>query len=119
MGLDLTHGCWHGAYSAFARWRDKIAEVAGIADLMTMQGYGGETPWDDADPLTALLNHSDCDGNLEVAVLTPLAARLEELLPRLPDGDGGGHIGNWRAKTTVFIAGLRRAAELGENVEFH
>lgn len=29
MGLDTTHGCWHGAYSAFNRWRDKLAEVAG------------------------------------------------------------------------------------------
>lgn len=29
MGLDTTHDCWHGAYSAFNRWRDKLAEVAG------------------------------------------------------------------------------------------
>ena len=29
MGLDTTHGCWHGAYSAFQRWRHKLAEVAG------------------------------------------------------------------------------------------
>lgn len=21
MGLDTTHGAWHGAYSAFYRWR--------------------------------------------------------------------------------------------------
>lgn len=29
MGLDTTHDCWHGAYSAFSRWREKLAEVAG------------------------------------------------------------------------------------------
>jgi hypothetical protein len=29
MGLDTTHDCWHGAYSAFNRWRDKLGEVAG------------------------------------------------------------------------------------------
>lgn len=29
MGLDTTHEAWHGAYSAFSRWRDKLAEVAG------------------------------------------------------------------------------------------
>jgi hypothetical protein len=29
MGLDTTHDAWHGAYSAFSRWRDKLAEVAG------------------------------------------------------------------------------------------
>lgn len=29
MGPDTTHDCWHGAYSAFTRWRDKLGEVAG------------------------------------------------------------------------------------------
>ena len=29
MGLDTTHDCWHGAYLAFSRWRDQLAEVAG------------------------------------------------------------------------------------------
>lgn len=29
MGLDTTHDAWHGAYSAFTRWRNKLAEVAG------------------------------------------------------------------------------------------
>ena len=33
MGLDVTHGCWHGAYSAFSRWRTKLAEVAGYEVL--------------------------------------------------------------------------------------
>ncbi len=29
MGLDTSHDCWHGAYSAFGRWRRAIAEAAG------------------------------------------------------------------------------------------
>lgn len=29
MGLDTSHDAWHGAYSAFNRWRDKLGEVAG------------------------------------------------------------------------------------------
>jgi hypothetical protein len=33
MGLDTTHDCWHGAYSAFMRWRRKLAEVAGYPPL--------------------------------------------------------------------------------------
>ena len=32
---------------------------------------------------------------------------------------GGGHIGNWRAKTRAFVDGLRLAASRGEDVEFH
>jgi len=39
MGLDITHGTWHGAYSAFHRWREKIAEVAGLPPLELMEGF--------------------------------------------------------------------------------
>lgn len=38
MGLDTTHGCWHGAYSAFHRWRRGLAKGAGIP-LDLMEGY--------------------------------------------------------------------------------
>jgi hypothetical protein len=38
MGLDTTHGCWHGAYSAFNRWRKTLAKLAGIP-LDLMEGY--------------------------------------------------------------------------------
>lgn len=41
MGLDTTHDCWHGAYSAFKRWREKLAEVVGIP-LPLMEGFYGE-----------------------------------------------------------------------------
>jgi hypothetical protein len=50
MGLDTTHGAWHGAYSAFMRWRTKIAELAGIP-LPIMEGFyeaPGGTSWDKA-----------------------------------------------------------------------
>jgi hypothetical protein len=45
MGLDTSHGCWHGAYSAFARWRGKLAEVAGYPPLEIMDGYFREEDW--------------------------------------------------------------------------
>ena len=38
MGLDISHGCWRGAYTAFNRWRHKLAELAGIP-LPLMVGY--------------------------------------------------------------------------------
>lgn len=150
MGLDCSHDCWHGAYSAFMRWREKLAEVAGLPPLMLMDGFYkplncGDLPtlycgdralaneylsridkllpisWDclEDDVLHDLLYHSDCDGELDAEICAPLADRLEELLPLLPNGDGGGHIGDWRDKTQKFIDGLRLAAERGESVEFH
>lgn len=39
MGLDCSHNAWHGAYSAFMRWREKIAEVAGLPPLELMEGF--------------------------------------------------------------------------------
>jgi len=166
MGLDTSHGCWHGAYSAFHRWRAGVAKAAGLPPLCIMEGHAEvsgtfdsddikeieksidkEVLWDSNkqvfhamniirnfsyenfdmplswdyfkdDPLTALMCHSDCDGYLEAEICGPLADRLEEILPKLPEGDGGGHIGCWREKTQEFIDGLRLAAELGEKVEF-
>lgn len=50
MGLDTSHGCWHGAYSAFMRWRQKIAEVAGLPPLDMMEGF-----WDPNLP-----DHGEC-----------------------------------------------------------
>ncbi len=150
MGLDTSHNCWHGAYSAFMRWRKEIAKIAGFPPLELMEGfyeplkstrlptlYFGmdtrkENYLDDIDaalpikweclkqsPIFKLLYHSDCEGEIESADCGPIADALEALLPLFPDGDGGGHIGNWRDKTATFIAGLRLAASKGENVDFH
>lgn len=123
MGLTTTHDCWHGAYSAFMRWRTKIAEVAGFGRLTDREGFGGTIPWPsdpERDPLVYLLNHSDCDGEIAAEHCAPLADALEALLPALDRaGDGSGHIGPYGAKTRQFIAGLRAAAEAGEPVELH
>jgi len=119
MGLDTTHGCWNGAYSAFSRWRTKIAEVAGFGNLDDYTGYGGGKVLPPAHPLTVLLDHSDCDGEIAWQECGPLADALEKLMPSLTlAGDGGGHIGSYAEKTRQFINGLREAALAEENVEF-
>jgi hypothetical protein len=140
MGLGTSHDCWHGAYSAFSRWRDKLAVVAGYGmqdptpeeqaqgfyrqyvalewsgiEEKNFQGEWTRTP---SDPLIVLIAHSDCGGVIHPEQAGPLANRLEELLPLLPDECGGGHIGHWREKTQQFIDGLRMASRLGEDVVF-
>lgn len=140
MGLDTSHDAWHGAYSAFSRWRQTIAEAAGYC-VWKVQGEDGisrdtimlewhrygatkelfgdwsETPH---DPLIVLFAHSDCEGVIHPAQAAPLADALEALLPEL-DGlpEAGGHIGTYRAKTEQFIRGLRAAVAKGEDVDFH
>lgn len=77
--------------------------------------------WDCLKPsaLHELLYHSDCDGEIAPERCGPIAAALEEILPKMPNGDGGCNIGNWREKTEKFIAGLRRAAAANEPLGFH
>lgn len=133
MGLDTSHDCWHGAYSAFGRWRNELARVAGYSfykqDGMdiplidwghlpdeTLFGEWERTP---DDPLIVLIAHSDCEGVIHPAQAEALAKRLEELIPLLPQERDSGHIGDWRAKTQQFVDGLREAVERNEDVEFH
>lgn len=148
MGLDTTHGCWHGAYSAFNRWRQELAKLAGLPPLDLMEGFynpitglptlyhiNGKTiechqlkrldaqlpiKWDclKPDALHELLNHSDCDGEIPWERCEAIADSLERLIPMMT-GECGGHIGNWKDKTQAFVDGLRLAAKQHENVEFH
>lgn len=149
MGLDTTHDCWHGAYSAFMRWRSEIAKLAGMPPLSLMEGFyaagdhddpilwarkglGSETAFTDVreslpikwealrpSALHTLLHHSDCEGDISWKDCGPIADELEKLLPKFPNADAGGHIGNWRDKTQQFIIGLKLAASRKENVVFH
>jgi hypothetical protein len=124
MGLDTTHDCWHGPYSSFGRWRKDIAAMIGI-NLDEMLGFynratgvSGGTPFPDphTEPLVILIDHSDCDGEIDAADCAAIADRLADLLPRMaPDAEPYGH----RWATERWIAGLRRAAAAGENVLFH
>lgn len=154
MGLDTSHGCWHGAYGAFMRWRQEIAKAAGLPPLELMEGFftardrnvAGAIPtfflgntgelaessiksiesrlpikWDclKPSPLHELLWHSDCEGEIPLESCQPIADALEAILPNLPVGNGGGHIGDWREKTQAFIDGLRAAHSANESVSFH
>lgn len=150
MGLDISHDTWHGAYSAFMRWRIKIAEVGGLPPLELMEGFYDALPpnsrshptlysgpgeysnglkylderlpikWEclKPSPLYELLNHSDCDGEIAWENCGQIADELEKLLPLLPDENNGGHIGNWKDKTTEFITGLRLAHSKKETLLF-
>lgn len=147
MGLDCSHEAWHGAYSAFTRWRDNLARAAGYGmlsveecrrrwpdehfyfelidipwDMFESKNYMGE--WDNPpgneDPLMYLIVHSDCDGVLHPNEARHLADRLEQLLPKLDDTTPMGHIApHMRGKTQQFIDGLRAAVAAGEDLDFH
>jgi hypothetical protein len=62
MGLDTSHDCWHGAYSAFMRWRQAVAMAAGLPPLDLMEGFYGSLYRDDGASLPTLYHgfkHTD------------------------------------------------------------
>lgn len=44
MGLDVSHGCFSGAYSAFNRYREELARIVGIP-LPLMEGFYEDHLW--------------------------------------------------------------------------
>lgn len=122
MGLDISHNAWHGAYSAFMRWRIKIADVAGLGNLEDYEGFSknlNPLVFDKKHPLTPLLFHSDCDGYINWSELESIIKALTELLPMLENEDGGGHIGSYTDKTKAFIKGCELALSNKQKLQFH
>jgi len=122
MGLDMSHDCWSGPYSAFHRFRKKICEVAGYGDLNEREGFVMDKPgipWPTDDPLVIFLSHSDCDGEIAAADCGPIADCIEALLPSLERaGSGGGYIWSYAGLAEQLIAGLRLAASKDQMVRF-
>ena len=141
MGLDTSHDCWHGAYSAFHRFRQNLAAAIGI-DLLKMASFvpdGIAWPSKKDEPLVSLLNHSDCDGSIPVKELIPLANRLDEVANIIEQGPPpndcsgfsmtatslevtGGHLmrnGGTAESARIFAKGCRLAASQRQVVRFH
>jgi hypothetical protein len=74
MGLDTSHGAWHGAYSAFMAWRLKIAEVAGYPPLELMEGF--YSPNNHSDPFVLLEYKFPKGDELEMSALRRFKKQL-------------------------------------------
>jgi hypothetical protein len=70
------------------------------------------------EPLTTLLHHSDCDGDLPVETLIPIAERLEEIAPAIRTM-GRSESERFAEAALQFAKGCRAAAAAGEPIEFH
>lgn len=138
MGLDCSHDAFHGAYSAFNRFRQAVCQALGgsfpphttsLAHLEVEKPDDGS--WYVPDEVTrethpglwAFLEHSDCDGIIAPEICKALADEMEALLPRLDAaGSGGGHIeraGGFGGVARQFIQGCRMASSRGEDLDFH
>jgi hypothetical protein len=106
--LGLPSWGWSRPYSAFNRFRTRLAAEVGI-DLDSMKGFGlsNARPWSEVDDdLVPLLDHSDCDGDLSPEEAKRVAPRLREIVSRWPEDD-------YDRESGEVLAGLLAAA--GEN----
>lgn len=143
MGLDVSHGAFSGAYSAFNRLRQAVCAAAGgrhppfdADDLVYLrETLDVENPsdsmWYVPDEITEdkwpglylFLEHSDCDGTFTSEECVLVATDLKRLLPLVREyGMGSGHIergGGYGAVLEKFIDGCERAVDAGETIRFH
>ncbi|PWC96977.1 hypothetical protein [Azospirillum sp. TSO5] len=121
MGLDCSHDAFHGAYSAFNRFRQTVARAMGgsfpphyaygmdnrpipqgefglVVDPLREDGmwYWGRGYEADTHPgLYEFFTHSDCDGEIAPDMCLKVADELEALLSdieRVSPSEENGHI---------------------------
>lgn len=131
MGLDTTHGAFHGAYSAFSRFRDafiksiggRTEEQGGFFDRRHLWFFPEGMDSGTHPGIYVFMCHSDSDGEIAPEMCAKIADEMEALLPLVeayPD-NLGGHIerdGGFLAVTKRWIAGCRAAAAEGVPLEF-
>ena len=115
MGLDTTHGCWHGPYSQFMRWRVWLAKQAGMPSLYLMEGFF-TVERGDYSPILGRDGYSVSD-SVRIALGEHLPIRWESLkrdpLHRLlSHSDCEGHI---PARYALPIA--KRLEQIASNAE--
>ena len=117
MGLDVSHDAWSGAYSAFNRFRQKIAAAIGgsFPPHADPKEFPDPTSWYTPQSMTALthpglfefLSHSDCDGEIGPEMCAHVADELEALIPKiaeLDDGDRNGGFSMARTEDGIKVA---------------
>jgi hypothetical protein len=135
MGLDTTHDAFHGAYSAFQRFRRAVARAANVSypphadanlDPNTWYWNHGTGNKEKYPGLTAFFTSDDCQGSFTPATCLQMADEIEALLPKIREqenvDENWGHIareGGMASVAEKYIAGCRLAASLGEDLEYH
>ncbi len=136
MGLDVSHDCFHGAYSAFNRFRQSVARACGgsfpphdedfrrdngsIPDRKTYYWNDDGIPEAHHAAVATFLGHEDCDGTFTPTEAAGVAEFLRWAAPKMNE-EVQGHL-SWA--TTMgdvairFANGCARAANADEDVEF-
>lgn len=92
MGLDVSPGGARWSYGGFHQFRLRLVWFLGLAEPRRDGAPLGSPLWSwravpDSEPLAALLNHSDCDGELSPKECAVVAPRLRAMVELWDDDD--------------------------------
>lgn len=132
MGLNTTHDAFHGAYSAFNRFRQEVVRAMGgsypphndrTLDDRWVYYDSAQYNHETHPGLFEFIEHSDCEGEISPEMCVKVADDLEALLPKIEalGSETHGHLARFAGFADVtrrFIAGCRAAAAAGEPLEF-
>jgi hypothetical protein len=139
MGLDISPGGAHWAYSGFHRFRERLAAEEGLV-LGQMEGYwlppdsemaylsdrdfqGPARPWQEdgeyITPLGPLLDHSDCDGVLLPYECETVLPRLREIVEKWDAADQHNDTDHDVSRAFRLIEGMEHCVEHGCAMVFH
>lgn len=135
MGLDCSHGAFSGAYSAFNRFRQSVAEACGGSYPPHSQKFAARVPrcspldwyWTESEvppehrgAARLFFDHSDCDGSIAPNDAARVAAFLRWAAPRMA-GVCDGHLSDFKRIGDVairFADGCEEAFAAGEPLVF-
>lgn len=106
MGLDFNACMAHWSYSGFNRFRERLAAAEG----RSLDSYFEMD--ERATPLSPLLNHSDCDGDISPEDCATVAKALREIVMRWPEDDYD------RQHGLLLAEGMEYCAKNNEPLEF-
>lgn len=130
MGLDTSHGCFHGPYSKFNRLRQYVAKACGGSFPPHDPDFTDEgvpplpgswyyettiVPAQLIPGMTLFLGHSDCSGELNPEDAKAVAQFLRWVVTRVPEQSGMDLV---QGMVETFAAGCEEAASRNETVYF-
>jgi hypothetical protein len=121
MGLDFSHTDAHFSYYGFHEFRRRLALLIGV-NLDEMKGFTDPPeagkPWSAIDdPIVHLLDHSDCNGEIDREQCEEVARRLRQLLDEWQDEDDEAYA-YYQLHGRKLVQGLEIASAFGHSLHF-
>jgi len=112
MGLGFSHGTAHFSYSGFMRFRNKLIGTLGYTHSLEMMYKDGTYTNMKTEAIYPLINHSDCDNELNVEEMQQILPQLKCIVNKWLDDDHDKTIG------MALIEGMEIALEENEPLRF-